>query len=97
MCALPLFELCIGDGQYGRDVPTSFIANECLANQKCVVLWRVAWKASRENDGDKDLNHVARDRRNVKLRHVGFEMPSAFIVLLEASCDRVGPSGFHTP
>ena len=57
--ALRLFELGVGDRKYGSDIPAGCIADESLADQKCVVLWRVAWKASRENDGDKNLHYVA--------------------------------------
>ena len=54
-----LFELSVSDWQYGSDIPAGCIADERLADQKCVVLWRVAWKASRENDGDENLHYVA--------------------------------------
>jgi hypothetical protein len=54
-----LFELGVRDRQYGSDIPAGCIADERLADQKCVVLWRFARKASRENDGDKNLHYVA--------------------------------------
>jgi hypothetical protein len=54
-----LFELGVRDRQYGSDIPAGCIADERLADQKCVVLWRFARKASHENDGDKNLHYVA--------------------------------------
>ena len=75
-------------------MPAICIANERLADKKRVVLWWFAWKAARENDGDKNLHDVVRDRGYVELRHVGFEMPCAIVVLLEPSGDRLASSGF---
>ena len=75
-------------------MPTICIANERLADEKCVVLRRLAWKAARENDRDKNLHNIVRDRRYVKLRHVGFEMPRALVIFLEPSGDRIASSGF---
>ena len=75
-------------------MPAICIANERLADEKRVVLGWFAWKAARENDGDKNLHDVVRDRGYVELRHVGFEMPCAIVVLLEPSGDRLASSGF---
>jgi hypothetical protein len=58
-CDAPLFELGICDRQYGSHTPSGCVANKRLANQKCVVLRRTAWKATCENDGDKNLGYVA--------------------------------------
>jgi len=52
------------------------------------------WKAACDNDGDKNPHGVVRDRGYVKLGHVGFEMPSAFVVFIEPSGDRIASSGF---
>src|ERR1700736_6651957 len=89
-----LFELGVCDRQDGSDMPTICIANERLADEKDIVLRRFAWKAARENDRDENLHDVVRDRGYVKLRHVGFEMPCAFVVFLEPSGDRIASSGF---
>ena len=68
--------------------------NECLADQKLVVLRRLARQASRENDGDENLHHVVRDHGGMKLRHVGFEMPRALVIFPEAIGYGFAPSGF---
>src|ERR1700751_643886 len=75
-------------------MPTFCIANERLADEKGVVLRRFAWKAARENDRNKNLYNIVRDRHYVKLRHVGFEMPRPLVIFLEPSGDRIAPSGF---
>ena len=53
-----LFQLRICDWHDGSDMPALCIANERLADQKLVVLRWLAWKASRENDGHKNLHNV---------------------------------------
>ena len=72
-------------------MPTFCIANERLADEKGVVLRRFAWKAARENDRDKNLHNIVRDRRYVKLRHVGFEMPRALVIFLNRAATASRP------
>ena len=72
-------------------MPAGFIVNEGLADQKRVVLGSGTGKSSRENDGDKDLHDVVGDHGHMELRHVGFEMPRAFVVFLETIGDSLAP------
>jgi len=48
--------------------------------RKRVVLRRSTGESSRENDRNEDLHDVVGDHGCMELRHVGFEMPRAFVV-----------------